>query len=29
LLSDGVVVAQKAGDMPARDEMQSALTSLR
>jgi len=29
LLSDGVVVAQKAGDMHARDEMQSALTSLR
>lgn len=29
LLSDGVVVAQKAGDMHARDEMQSALNSLR
>lgn len=29
LLSDGVVVAQKAGDMHARDEMQSALTLLR
>jgi tetratricopeptide (TPR) repeat protein len=29
LLSDGVLVAQKAGDMHARDEMQSALNSLR
>lgn len=29
LLSDGVAVAQKAGDMHARDEMQSALNSLR
>ena len=29
LLSHGVVVAQKAGDMHARDEMQSALTLLR
>ena len=29
LLSDGVVVAQKAGDMHARDEMQAALTLLR
>ncbi|HXW57527.1 MAG TPA: tetratricopeptide repeat protein [Candidatus Cybelea sp.] len=29
LLSDGIVVAQKAGDMHARDEMQSALNSLR
>jgi tetratricopeptide (TPR) repeat protein len=29
LLSDGVVVAQKAGDAHARDEMQAALTSLR
>jgi tetratricopeptide (TPR) repeat protein len=28
LLSDGIVVAQKAGDMHARDEMQSALNSL-
>jgi thioredoxin-like negative regulator of GroEL len=28
-LSDGVVVAQKAGDMHARDEMQAALTLLR
>lgn len=29
ILSDGVVVAQKAGDIHARDEMQSALTLLR
>jgi len=29
LLSDGVGVAQKSGDMHARDEMQAALTSLR
>jgi hypothetical protein len=29
LLSDGIIVAQKAGDMHARDEMQSALNSLR
>jgi tetratricopeptide (TPR) repeat protein len=29
LLSDGIVVAQKAGDMHARDEMQSALNLLR
>ena len=29
LLSDGVVVAQRAGDMHARDEMQAALTLLR
>jgi len=29
LLSDGIVVAQKSGDMHARDEMQSALNSLR
>jgi tetratricopeptide (TPR) repeat protein len=29
LLSDGIVVAQKAGDMHARDEMQSALNTLR
>jgi Tfp pilus assembly protein PilF len=29
LLSDGIVVAQKTGDMHARDEMQSALNSLR
>jgi tetratricopeptide (TPR) repeat protein len=28
-LSDGIVVAQKAGDIHARDEMQSALTLLR
>jgi tetratricopeptide (TPR) repeat protein len=28
-LSDGVVVAQKAGDVHARDEMQAALTLLR
>jgi tetratricopeptide (TPR) repeat protein len=28
-LSDGVVVAQKAGDTHARDEMQAALTLLR
>jgi tetratricopeptide (TPR) repeat protein len=29
LLSDGILVAQKAGDMHARDEMQAALTLLR
>jgi tetratricopeptide (TPR) repeat protein len=29
MLSDGVVVAQKAGDAHARDEMQAALTMLR
>jgi tetratricopeptide (TPR) repeat protein len=29
LLSDGIVVAQKAGDAHARDEMQAALNSLR
>jgi tetratricopeptide (TPR) repeat protein len=29
ILSDGVVVAQKAGDMHARDEIQAALTMLR
>ena len=29
LLSDGVVVAQNAGDMHARDEMQAALSLLR
>jgi Tfp pilus assembly protein PilF len=29
LLSDGIIVAQKSGDMHARDEMQSALNSLR
>jgi len=29
ILSDGVVVAQKAGDMHARDEIQAALTLLR
>jgi tetratricopeptide (TPR) repeat protein len=29
LLSDGIIVAQRAGDMHARDEMQSALNSLR
>ena len=28
-LSDGLVVAQKAGDIHARDEMQAALTMLR
>ena len=28
-LSDGIVVAQKAGDIHARDEMQAALTMLR
>jgi tetratricopeptide (TPR) repeat protein len=28
-LSDGIVVAQKAGDMHARDEMQSTLNALR
>jgi tetratricopeptide (TPR) repeat protein len=29
LLSHGIVVAQKAGDMHARDEMQATLNSLR
>ena len=29
LLSDGIIVAQRAGDMHARDEMQSTLNSLR
>ena len=29
LLSDGIVVAQKTGDVHARDEMQAALTLLR
>jgi thioredoxin-like negative regulator of GroEL len=29
LLSDGILVAQQAGDSHARDEMQAALTSLR
>src|SRR3984893_6040937 len=29
MLSGGIVVAQKAGDMHARDEMQAALTLLR
>jgi tetratricopeptide (TPR) repeat protein len=29
ILSNGIVVAQKAGDMHARDEMQAALTMLR
>jgi len=29
MLSDGVVVPQRAGDMHARDEMQAALTLLR
>jgi tetratricopeptide (TPR) repeat protein len=29
LLSDGVIVAQNAGDMHARDEMQAALALLR
>lgn len=29
LLSDGIVVASQAGDMHARDEMQTALTLLR
>jgi tetratricopeptide (TPR) repeat protein len=29
MLSDGVIVAQRAGDMHARDEMQAALTLLR
>jgi tetratricopeptide (TPR) repeat protein len=29
MLSDGVVVAQKAGDAHARDEMQAALQSLK
>ena len=28
-LTDGIVVAQKAGDIHARDEMQAALTLLR
>lgn len=29
LLSDGIVVAQRAGDIHARDEMQAALNALR
>jgi tetratricopeptide (TPR) repeat protein len=29
MLSDGIVAAQKAGDIHARDEMQAALTLLR
>jgi len=29
LLSDGIIVAQRSGDMHARDEMQAALTLLR
>lgn len=29
LLSDGILVAQKAGDMHARDEMQAALALIR
>ncbi|HEY6464944.1 MAG TPA: tetratricopeptide repeat protein [Candidatus Acidoferrales bacterium] len=29
ILSDGIVVAQRAGDIHARDEMQAALNSLR
>jgi tetratricopeptide (TPR) repeat protein len=29
LLSDGIVVAQKSGDVHARDEMQAALAMLR
>lgn len=29
ILSDGIVVAQRAGDVHARDEMQAALNSLR
>jgi tetratricopeptide (TPR) repeat protein len=29
LLSEGIVIAQRAGDMHARDEMQAALTLLR
>jgi hypothetical protein len=29
LLSDGIIVAQRAGDIHARDEMQAALNSLR
>jgi tetratricopeptide (TPR) repeat protein len=29
ILSDGIVVAQKTGDMHARDEMQAALTLLK
>jgi tetratricopeptide (TPR) repeat protein len=29
LLSDGIIIAQRAGDMHARDEMQAALTLLR
>jgi len=29
LLSDGIVVAQRTGDVHARDEMQAALTLLR
>jgi len=29
ILSDGIIVAQQAGDMHARDQMQAALTLLR
>ena len=29
LLSEGILVAQKAGDMHARDEMQAALALMR
>jgi len=29
MLSDGIIVAQKAGDAHARDEMQAALSLLR
>ena len=29
LFSDGIIVAQKSGDMHARDEMQAALSQLR
>ena len=29
ILSEGIVVAQKSGDMHARDEMQAALTMLK
>lgn len=29
ILSDGIVVAQRAGDIHARDEMQAALNALR
>lgn len=29
MLSDGIVIAQKTGDMHSRDEMQAALTLLR